>query len=294
MVYSDFYEDEVEIPVTGCATSCSSSFNGERIVEFGDKVELFCLVASRQDSSACDSFRLVARAGMGDLPIGIDLALLSVRGVNPTWIRTRQEVLDARFTKCGPEPNGVYNVRVTILHVDSTSRATLATARRGIDAYGDFRYSEAESCLGVALASDSKNVLLRSLHAGALEFSGRCHEFGEQVTVVRKALHIEDESFSVACEEGYCHFYAQRGEEAAEAAYQALRKKPTDPACLFDLWKAGMGMALRKYMKDPSGRSNYLTKQAERLRSLHYDQRSSRWLREFFEGQGIRVADSAP
>ena len=131
----------------------------------------------------------MAQIGHGQLPLGIEWALLHLNyGIG--WINwdrpisARKELLDPRFTKCGPDSIGLYYLRITIVEIDTTARSqkqgVLAEIRTAIVAFQLERWSQAATLLKELVRKRPNAALLRVFYAGALQRLDNQSEYDRQ------------------------------------------------------------------------------------------------------------------
>ena len=286
-------EWEALLPGTSYFVGYSETGEGYQL-RVGDRVEiLFVFAIAEINSAVCDSLRLTASLGTGDLPIGVDWALLHVKRNGIHWLSLRRETADPRFTRCGPDSLGVYHIRATILDADTSgrldSKGMLAKARAGVslyqvaerfgvDEHRSERYADAAVFLADVVVSKPQNLLLRSVYAGALQGSGQCHDYARQTTILAKAgLNNR----ATDHEEGYCLYYSHQGEALTDFAYERLRMKTTDAESLLRLWQHGVDLTVRKYHFTWPHGPEFLALQVKRMDSLPYDEKLKESLREY-------------
>ena len=189
------------LPGTGLVyfyTISTDQGSGKSAWRVGDRVNLLC-VSRKPPSLAepCDSI-LVAEAelGSGDLPVGLEWAVLDLVGwpglklplggadlVFP--IENQAQALDSRFTRCGPNWRGGYAVQLSVLSADTTARnrkfGDIVARRAAIQAYRELRWEDAIEWSREVLATNPKDPLWRVLYAGALEQAGWHAAYGRQV-----------------------------------------------------------------------------------------------------------------
>ena len=86
VIYADDGSREADLPGTSYLVGYYETGEAYQL-ELGDKVEILCLLSPAENAPAvCDSLRLTATLGTGELPIGVDWALLHVKRYRNHWL----------------------------------------------------------------------------------------------------------------------------------------------------------------------------------------------------------------
>jgi hypothetical protein len=171
--------------------------------QVGDRVRFNCRILSSDGASApCDSVEIAADLGDGQLPIGLEWALLSPADWSAP-LETRQELLDSRFLHCGGDPRGVHFLQIAIVDCDSSGRLAPSNAekRKALRLLQNEEYPAAAELLARLLQREPDSILLRVCYAHALALSDQCEAYADQAADLAKrgygqGLHRREKEFS--------------------------------------------------------------------------------------------------